>query len=106
MTTWISVSSSAFRLKQGTLRYFNSSAGVKRGFGGTCSSPLIYEGERVPTEIHFYAASLADPTTVTPTRHVFVEEQLPWIEIADQLPRYDKTSRGGTQPIRYGPSTN
>jgi hypothetical protein len=103
MTTWISIPRHAFRFKHGTPRYFNSSEDVKRGFCGTCGSPLTYESERVPAEIHIYAASLADPTTLTPTRHVFVEEQLPWIEIADELPRYARTSRGGTQPIRYGP---
>jgi hypothetical protein len=68
-----------------------------------CGSPLTYENQRIPREVHLYAASLADPSRVTPSRHVFVEEQLAWLEIVDQLPRFAKTSRGGAQPIRYGP---
>jgi hypothetical protein len=103
MTTWISVPRSAFAFKQGTPRFFNSSPGVARGFCGTCGSQLTYENERIPDEVHLYAASLADPSQVSPSRHVFVEEQLPWMEIADRLPRFAKTSRGGAQPIRYGP---
>jgi hypothetical protein len=64
---------------------------------------LTYESERIPDEVHLYAASLVNPLIVSPSRHVFVDEQLPWLEIADQLPRFAKTSRGGAQPIRYGP---
>ncbi len=102
-TAWISVPRGAFRFKQGAPRYFNSSPGVTRGFCATCGSPLTYENQRIPGEVHLYAASLADPSRVSPSRHVFVEEQLPWLEIVDQLPRFAKTSRGGAQPIRYGP---
>jgi hypothetical protein len=103
MTTWISVPCSAFRFKKGTPCYFNSSLGVTRSFCGTCGSQLTYENERIPDEVHLYAASLADPSQVSPSRHVFVEEQLPWLETADRLPRFAKTSRGGAQPVRYGP---
>jgi hypothetical protein len=102
MTTWISVPRSAFRFKQGTPRYYNSSPDATRGFCATCGSPLTYENRNIPGEIHLYAASLADPSHVRPTRHVFAEEQLPWLEIADQLPRFSKDSRGA-QPVCYGP---
>ena len=66
-------------LKQGAPRYFNSSPGVTSGFCATCGSPLTYENQSVLGEVHLYAASLADPSRV---RAVFVEEQLPWLEIA------------------------
>jgi hypothetical protein len=105
MTTWISVPRSAFRFKQGAPRCFNSSPGVTRSFCGTCGSQLTYESERINDEVHLYAASLINPLNVNPSRHVFVDEQLPWLEIADRLPRFAKTSRGGVQPIRYGPIT-
>ena len=103
MTTWISVPRCSFRFTRGSPRYFNSSPSVTRGFCGTCGSPLTYESERIPDEIHLFAGSLADPSKVRPARHVFVEEQLPWLEVADQLPRFAKTSRGGAEPIGYGP---
>ncbi len=106
MTTWISVPRAAFRFKKGIPRYFASSPGVKRGFCEKCGSPISYEGERVPDEVHLYAASLANPSQVSPSRHVFVAEQLPWFDTADNLPRYAATSRGGAQPMRVGPKTN
>jgi hypothetical protein len=102
MTTWISVPLAAFRFKQGMPRYFHSTPDVTRGFCATCGSPLTYENRRLPDEVHLLAASLADPAHVRPSRHVFVDEQLSWFEIADRLPRFAKTSRGA-QPIRHGP---
>jgi hypothetical protein len=101
--TWISVARESFRFTQGEPRYYQSSPGVKRGFCAVCGSPLTYESARFPGEIHLYASSLADPTAVSPSRHVFVEEQLPWIEIADELPRYAKTGSRGMRPVRWGP---
>jgi len=103
MTTWISVARAAFRFTKGSPRYFASSPGVQRGFCENCGSPLTYQAERMPDEIHLYAASLLDPANARPTRHVFVAEQLPWFEVQDELPRYAATSRGGAAPIRMGP---
>ena len=103
MTTWISVPRNAFRYVKGAPRSFRSSPGVKRGFCETCGSPLTYEGERIPDEVHLYAASLSDASHVTPSRHVFAKEQLPWFETLDDLPRYATTGRGGATPVRIGP---
>jgi hypothetical protein len=103
MTTWISVPRSAFVLVKGAPRHFRSSPGVKRGFCETCGSPLTYENERLPDEVHVYAASLSEPARVTPGCHVFVSEQLPWFEVLDELPRYAISGGGGVAPTRIGP---
>jgi len=103
VTTWICVPRQHFRFTGGTPQYYASSPGVRRGFCQTCGSPLSYESERVPMEVHLYAASLLDPRAVGPTQHVFTGEQLPWFEVCDQLPRYAATSRGGAAPVHIGP---
>jgi hypothetical protein len=103
MTTWLSVPKSAFRFTKGTASVYASSPGVRRGFCPTCGSPLFYENDKNPAEIDLYAASLADPAVVAPTRHVFAGEQLPWLEIDDALPRYATTMRSGDPPVRHGP---
>lgn len=100
---WISVPRASFRFAKGAPRTYQSSPGITRGFCGTCGSPLTYESERMPDEVHIYAAALADPTAVAPTLHVFAAEQLPWFEVADTLPRYAVTRAGGAQPLRHGP---
>lgn len=104
MTTWISVPRSVFDIS-GPRNSYHSSPGVTRTFCATCGSPLTYESERIPDEVHIYAASLDDPTHLAPTRHVFTNEQLPWFEVDDGLPRYATTSRGGAVPVRTGPRT-
>ena len=103
MTTWISVPKNNFAFTKGSPRYFSSSQGVKRGFCENCGSPLTYENERLPDEVHFYAASLIDAARVTPSKHVYVSEQLPWLEVIDDLPRFATTSQGEATPIRIGP---
>ena len=54
-------------------------------------------------EIHLYAVSLLDANSVSPSCHVFVNEQLPWFEALDDLPRFATTGRAGASPIRIGP---
>jgi hypothetical protein len=103
LTTWISVPRSAFAFTKGAPRYFHSSPGVRRGFCENCGSPLTYENKRIEGEIHIYAASLLDPNCVSPSCHVFVDEQLPWLEVLDDLPRFATTGRNDATPIRFGP---
>ena len=103
ITTWISVPRSAFAFTKGAPRYFHSSPGVRRGFCENCGSPLTYENERVEGEIHIYAVSLLDANYASPSCHVFVNEQLPWFEALDDLPRFATTGRDGASPIRIGP---
>jgi hypothetical protein len=54
-------------------------------------------------EIHIYAVSLLDANDASPSCHVFVDEQLPWFEALDDLPRFATTGRAGARPVRIGP---
>jgi hypothetical protein len=65
---------------------------------------LAYENERIPDEVHLYAASLENPSDVKPSRHVFVEEQLPWLEIADRLPRFVRQAAAECSQLGMGRS--
>lgn len=103
VVTWICVPSASFRFTAGHPRYYRSSEQVKRAFCGDCGSPLTYENDELADEVHLYAGSLADPNDVEVSRHVFVDEQLDWFEIQDDLPRYATTGQGGVKPIRRGP---
>jgi len=75
---------------------YASSPGVTRSYCGKCGTPLAYQGERWPDEVHILAATLDDPAAITPQAHVYVGEQLPWVKLSDGLPRYRTVpSRGG-----------
>ena len=101
MATWISVPKSAFRFTVGAPKYYESSRGVRRAFCGRCGSPLTYENAKLANEIHVLAVALSDPTSVRPSAHVAVKDQLPWFESADDLPRYTRWRSDGL-PLRHG----
>lgn len=68
----------------------HSSKGVTRSFCGDCGTPVSYESERWPGEIHLLVCAFDDPGAFEPGVHVYWEERLPWLEIADDLPKFDK----------------
>ena len=100
VATFVCVAKDASRITKGDPVVYNSSPGVRRKFCGRCGSPISYESDRNPNQVDFFIGTLND-VTVAPTFHVFAEEQLPWFEIADALPRYARGQRG--EPLSHGP---
>lgn len=85
-TTFISVAKDTIVFHGVPAKIFNSSPGVARSFCPTCGSPISYESETYPGEIHLYAATLDDPCSIAPQSHDFSSEMLPWIHLNDGLP--------------------
>ena len=88
IASFLGVSISAFRWTGAEPALFRSSPGVRRHFCSHCGTPMAYEADRYPGEIHLYAASLDDPESYRPTHHVFTSEQLSWLVLGDDLPRH------------------
>ncbi|MDF0603636.1 GFA family protein [Psychromarinibacter sp. C21-152] len=86
-TTFFGVRASAWRWFGKAPSVYRSSPGVERFFCGRCGSQMAYRSDRAPGEIHGYAASLDRPELATPERHEFAAEMLPWVHLADDLPR-------------------
>ena len=82
----------------GTPTVFASSPGVRRSFCAGCGTPIAYAAERFPGEIHLYVCTMDEPERFQPRAHVHVSEQLPWMHLADRLPRYPTTS-GESEPL-------
>ncbi len=99
MVTWFGAPSASFRLVTGDdeLRWHQSSATARRGFCGRCGSPLFFEGERWPGEIHIARASVAGPIDREPTAHVFFDLRVGWLDVHDDLRKLGGPS--GTQPL-------
>ncbi len=89
--TWAGIPSENYEITQGSPRDHASSKGVRRRFCGECGTPLSYESDRWPGEVHITVGSLDRPEDLPPQGHVFTEEQIPWFHIADGLPRFAKT---------------
>jgi hypothetical protein len=94
-TTFIGVRRGQAQFTGSAPASYASSPGVERLFCRDCGSPLAYRSDRFPDEIHFYAASLDDPASVTPQCHVYWSEKLPWITCDDGLPRYERSAVAG-----------
>jgi hypothetical protein len=73
----------AYTVTKGEITKFNSSPGTRRGFCAKCGSTLTCETERLPTETHFHVGAFDQAARLQPTRHIFPEERLPWLHLAD-----------------------
>lgn len=102
VATFVCVFRDTFRFTQGVSAVYESSPGVRRSFCPRCGSPVAYEADRIPDEVHLYHGTLSDPGAVRPTAHVHVAEQLAWFEVLDELPRYAAGMRG-VGPVGHGP---
>ena len=86
-TSFLGMADGHWRWTGATPGTYASSPGVARDFCATCGTPMTYRSDRFPGECHFYAATLDNPAAYAPTEHVFTAEQLPWVRLADGLPR-------------------
>lgn len=86
-TTFVGVRDGAWRWTGAAPASYASSPGVERMFCARCGTPMAFRGEKHPGEMHFYAAALDDPGSAVPQGHVFFAEKLPWVHLADDLPR-------------------
>jgi hypothetical protein len=87
VVTWFGVAAPSFRLLTGAqlLKWHRSSPGARRGFCGRCGSPLFFEGERWPGEVHIARASVAGAIDREPSAHVFFDVRVGWLELHDDL---------------------
>ena len=89
VAAFIGIDRARFRFTGAAPSVHESSPGVRRPFCGRCGSPIGYDADAYPDEIHVYAVCLEDPSQLRPSGHSFHAERLPWFETADDLPRHD-----------------
>ena len=88
MVAWGTFAREALRITRGRLQEYRSSTQVWRGCCAHCGTPLTYRHEARATEIDVTLATLDDPAAIAPRMHVWVNERLPWVAIADDLPQF------------------
>jgi hypothetical protein len=94
VAAFLGVPRAAFRWTGTSPRTYESSPGVRRLFCDRCGSPMAFDADRYPQEIHLYAASLDNPEDYRPEGHVHCAERLSWFEVADELPRFARSGSG------------
>ncbi|MCP5149691.1 MAG: GFA family protein [Ectothiorhodospiraceae bacterium] len=100
VTTYVGMRTADVEWLAGSPRHFASSPGVRRGACPTCSSPLTYESDRFPDEVHVHLSVLDAPQAFPPRGHVFWSERIAWFDTADGLPRFETTGSQGTAVTR------
>jgi len=78
-----------YESSQGGPQYYKSSPLAERGFCANCGSSLTYR-PLIPQWSDFITVelgSLDHPENMTPTWHLGIESQMPWLDIHDNLPR-------------------
>jgi hypothetical protein len=87
MTSFLGMADGTWDWTGAAPKTYQSSPGTIRAFCPICGTQMAFHTTRIPSETHFYAATLDDPTGFTPTEHDHAREQLPWLHLADDLPR-------------------
>ena len=72
----------------GEARKIRRTGAVERSFCGECGSPLDYRDDRLPHEVYVHLGVLDEPEAFPPTLHAFDDRRLPFLHLADALPRF------------------
>ena len=72
------------------VRQMQSSSFGRRTFCAECRTPLTISVDFQPDTIDFSAVTLDDPGRIRPGFHIFWSSRVPWMEMNDGLPKYDR----------------
>ncbi len=78
-STWAGFTAEQVRWQGDPPAVYASSPGVRRKHCSACGTPLSFESDRWPGEVHFLIGVFADPAIYTPSSDYQKDEALPWI---------------------------
>jgi hypothetical protein len=80
---WITVKLSDFEWEKGEAKRYKTDTAAYRTFCDSCGTSLTYENDDRPNEIDITTGSLDDPEHFPPSKDVFAEEKLSWVDLVD-----------------------
>jgi hypothetical protein len=86
---WAAFAQTIFLYYEGEPATYPSSAEGRREFCARCGTQIAFRDTRTPDRIDINVGSLDDPAVIEPTYHIWIGSRIPWLEIADDLPRYE-----------------
>ena len=99
---WAGLAPEAFEIVRGTLGRYESSPGVERTFCGRCGTSMTQFAAVFPDLIYVSLAALHDADSISPEVHIWRSERVPWLETADDLPRYLRFKADGVTEAPRG----
>ena len=87
--TWIGTKPKDLEVTRGEITHCETSPGIHRGFCGRCGASLTFQGEGWD-EIGVTAASLDDPSAISPESNVYLDHRQPWVPFDHTLRNYPK----------------
>ena len=91
VVAWLTFAKTDFRISKGIPIEFSSSPPVRRGFCGTCGTPLTYSHRDSPDAIDVTTCSLDDPKAFPPTHHSWLSDNVGWVRFGDALPTFPQS---------------
>ncbi len=88
MLAWATVPVDGFRYTVGEPSVYHSSEWGERRFCPHCGAQFEYRAQKNPKVVDVNIGLLDRPDLVPPASHVWVEDEVPWLHIQDDLPRY------------------
>ena len=85
---WAMVAESQLQFLAAEPAIYESSPGARRGFCPRCGTQISFTADYLPGLVDITIGSLDDPARVPPTLHYWESRRLPWLQLADGLPRH------------------
>jgi hypothetical protein len=87
--TWASFRRRDFAFVAGEPARIASSERATRTFCRDCGTPLTFQLHVTPDELDVTVCSLDRPEAIVPEDHTHTATALPWVKLADGLPRHE-----------------
>jgi len=84
--TWTSVPLTTFQWLAGSPATYDSGPTCIRYFCGNCGAHAALFTRNSPQQIDVVIATLDHPELAVPSRHIFIENRLPWLHLDEHLP--------------------
>jgi len=94
LTVWVGYRPQQLRITKGQMKAFSKTPGVTRTFCENCGSSIGYFDEGIKDEVYLTIGFFDHPERFKPTAHGYWRLKLPWVELSDDLPRFDEYTRG------------
>lgn len=93
LVVWVGYRPDQVRMTRGRPKPVSRTAGVTRTFCADCGTSIGYADDGLSDELYVALGFFDHPERFQPKAHAYWRMKLPWLDVADGLPREDGYSR-------------